>query len=210
MNLLIVAATETEVSHYRSKVKQNNYSVDILITGAGMVATAFSLGQYLATRRYDMVLNVGVAGSFRRNIHLGTVVRIVTDSFSELGAEDKNHFLTFEEIGLGESNYIDNPSAQFLNLESIKRLILAKGITVNTVHGNEESIKSITGRVNADTESMEGAAVFYVANQLRIPVLQVRSISNYIEERNRNRWEIQKAIDNLNEWLIALSSEVYS
>ncbi|MCY1528458.1 Futalosine hydrolase [compost metagenome] len=49
---------------------------------------------------------------------------------------------------------------------------------------------------------MEGAAVFYAAEQLHIPSAQIRCISNYVEKRNREKWEIGLAIANLNEWLV--------
>lgn len=44
---------------------------------------------------------------------------------------------------------------------------------------------------------MEGAAVFYVANQLNIPAIQIRSISNYVEPRDRANWKIQEALSSL-------------
>ena len=37
-----------------------------------------------------------------------------------------------------------------------------KAITVNTVHGNEDSISKIINRLNPDIETMEGAAIFIV------------------------------------------------
>jgi futalosine hydrolase len=47
-------------------------------------------------------------------------------------------------------------------------------------------------------ESMEGAAVAYVAAQLNINAIQIRSISNRVEKRNRNNWKIALAVENLN------------
>jgi|SRR5690606_15045251 len=210
MEILFVAATQAEVAEYQSVVIKNNYPVDILVTGAGMVPTAFMLGQHLTMRQYDVIINVGVAGSFRRDIELGSVVRIVNDQFSELGAEAKDHFLSFEEISLGQSCYQEKLPEKLRRCSAIDELNTMKAITVNTVHGNQESIKKIITRINPDLESMEGAAVFYVADKLDIPVLQVRSISNYVEERNREAWNMHTAIINLNNWLNRLSAEIYS
>jgi futalosine hydrolase len=55
---------------------------------------------------------------------------------------------------------------------------------------------------------MEGAAVFYVAQQEKIPALQIRAISNLVEKRNKDNWDIPLAIKNLNEWLILFSSSL--
>lgn len=210
MEILIVAATENEISEYRNIAQQNSYPVDILVTGAGMVPTAFMLGQRLATRRYDAIINIGIAGSFRRDTELGSIIRIATDQFSELGAQNGSQFLTFEEIGLGQSFYKEKPTAQLLKVPAISELKTQNAITVNTVHGDEKSIEKIRERVDPDLESMEGAAVFFVAEKENIPVLQIRSISNYVEERNREAWKISTAINNINDWLNRLSSEIFS
>lgn len=175
-----------------------NDKFDILITGAGMTATAYALGKHLS-KKYNLVLNLGIAGCFDRNIALGTILNITEDIFAELGAEDDKHLLSIEEIGLGKSRYY-----AFNNLlsDSVARLQKVRGITVNRVHGRETSISAIKTLLSPVTESMEGAAVLYCCEQQDIPSLQIRSISNYIERRNREAWKIDMAIKNLNHWAI--------
>ncbi|RZK76725.1 MAG: futalosine hydrolase, partial [Pedobacter sp.] len=76
MKTLIVAATRAEIAtliaHF--KLPEDNFlpneNFDVLITGVGMTATAFSLGQHLS-KKYNLVLNLGIAGCFDRNIELG-------------------------------------------------------------------------------------------------------------------------------------------
>jgi futalosine hydrolase len=51
-------------------------------------------------------------------------------------------------------------------------------------------------------ESMEGAALHYVCLMENIPFLQIRSISNYIGERNKKKWDMMDSIVNLNKALI--------
>jgi futalosine hydrolase len=48
---------------------------------------------------------------------------------------------------------------------------------------------------------MEGAAVYFVCNEMNIPVIQIRAISNYIEPRNKSNWDIKKAIKSLEEFI---------
>jgi futalosine hydrolase len=50
---------------------------------------------------------------------------------------------------------------------------------------------------------MEGAAFHYVCLQEGMPFAQVRSISNYVEPRNRSAWKIKEAVIALNEWVVA-------
>ncbi len=47
---------------------------------------------------------------------------------------------------------------------------------------------------NPVTESMEGAALHYVCLMEKIPFLQIRSISNYIGERNKKKWDMMDSI----------------
>jgi len=58
--------------------------------------------------------------------------------------------------------------------------------------------KQLINEFDADIESMEGAALHYVCLQENIPFLQVRSVSNYVGERDKTKWKMKEAIHNLN------------
>jgi futalosine hydrolase len=201
---LIVAATYQELAqtfeHFglseANFVEQPQF--DVLITGVGMTATAFALGKQLNTG-YSLVLNVGIAGSFDRTLKLGGLVNISEDTFSELGAEDGEDFIPLNQLGFGRTTYEATLTS---GIDLLKDLPLVKGITVNTVHGNAIQIDKLLQYHQVQTESMEGAAVFFACNAMNIPVLQVRSISNYVEQRNKDNWKVGLAIRNLNDWLI--------
>lgn len=206
MKTLVVAATKAELSFFYQHfnlpesdfVESKNF--DLLITGVGMVATAFALGRHLS-HKYTLVINFGIAGCFDRNIALGTVLNITEDTFAELGAENGDDFLTITDLGFGDNHYTAR-SQHKLDLPQ------AKGITMNCVTGSEKSIKNLVKRLNPTTESMEGAAVFYACKQLHIECLQIRSISNYVEPRNKDNWKIGLSIKNLNDWAIAFIGEM--
>lgn len=204
MKILLVAATSAEISilteHFQLAEAEfmQTEKFDILITGVGMTATAFALGKHLSNR-YNLVLNLGIAGSFDPDIPLGTVLNVTADDLSELGAENKGTFLSIEELGFGKSSFKAHNNLLHSSLSGLRKV---KGITVNTVHGTQQSINDIKKRLNPITESMEGAAVLYCCEKEGIPCLQVRSISNYVEPRNKDSWKIGMAIKNLNEWAI--------
>jgi futalosine hydrolase len=69
---------------------------------------------------------------------------------------------------------------------------------VNTVHGNEVSVSKAFERYHPITESMEGAAFLLACAEAGVPGAQIRAISNYVERRNREAWNIPLAIQNLN------------
>lgn len=195
MTPLIVAATEAELAPSISFLKE--MQIPYLLTGVGMTATAFHLGKALSNSKPAFIINVGIAGAFCKDVPLGTVVHILTDTFAELGAEDDKDFLPIENLGFGQSMFEANiPTGVTLDIRQ------CNGITVNRVHGNEDSIAAIrTIYPHADIESMEGAAVLYACAEEKIPCIQIRAISNYVEKRNRANWNIPLAVKNLNEWL---------
>ncbi|WP_410222012.1 futalosine hydrolase [Pedobacter sp.] len=201
MKLLIVAATRAEIAPFLSHFNlpdqplMETIDFDVLITGVGMVATAFALGQHLDKNKYDRVLNVGIAGSFDRNIPLGELVNVSADTFAELGAEDHESFIGIEDLGFGKSTYQSTGNKNY-GLKTVT------AITVNKVHGNAHSIAKTQKLFAVQTESMEGAAVFYACSIQNIPCIQIRAISNYVEPRNRSNWEIGLAIKHLNDWLV--------
>lgn len=212
MKILMVAATKEEVSLLISgpDSSRDGFSetincqpltanCNLLITGVGMVATAFALGVHLASHQYDLVINLGIAGSFDRNIALGEVLEIAEDTFAELGAEDGEEFIPIAQLGFGEATFKPATKlADLYNLFNNFNLKQARAITVNTVHGNEVSIDKVSERLNPQLESMEGAAFFYACRQMGVPCLQIRAVSNYVEKRNRDAWQIGPAIKNLN------------
>jgi futalosine hydrolase len=51
---------------------------------------------------------------------------------------------------------------------------------------------------------MEGATFFYLCSREKIPFLALRAISNMVERRNKNNWDIDLALNNLSEKLIAV------
>ena len=184
MNILIVTATQAELT-----IACNNH----LVGGVGMVSTTIAVSKALHSKPYDLVINAGIAGSFNRSLKIGDVVEVSEDFISEIGAQEGNRFLTPEEMNLEMQYKVQMPSRT--HLKSVR------GITVNTVHGDDLSIMKIVHRLNPQIESMEGAACMLACLDANVPCVQIRSISNFVEKRNKSNWDIGKAIENLNKEL---------
>jgi len=54
---------------------------------------------------------------------------------------------------------------------------------------------------------MEGAAFLFVCEHEQIPCIQLRAVSNFVEKRNKEAWNIPLAIENLNQQLIAIIND---
>ncbi len=217
MNILIIAATKQEISLFQTEKSEeihfyNSQEVETLISGPGILATAFSLTKKLKEKNYDLIINVGIAGSLDENIIPGDVVQVISEQIADSGSEDHDNFLDLFDLRLINADefpfkekWLSPKSFTTPSLEKIKKV---KAITVNKAHGNENSIKQLKLRNTGQIESLEGAAGFYVCMLLKTNIIQLRAISNIVEPRNRSNWNIELAITNLNASLNQLLNEL--
>jgi futalosine hydrolase len=98
-----------------------------------------------------------------------------------------------------EGGVIYSQNKYFDKIENI--LTKVRAITVNTCSGSVPTIEKLKNKFNPDIETMEGATFFYICAREKIPFLSVRAISNKVEPRNRDSWDIPLALKNLTEKL---------
>ncbi len=214
MRILVVAATAGEVTSLATTIGalpasgrivsgvHGGRTIDLLLTGVGMVATAVHCSTALARYPYDLALNLGVCGSFNPAFGPGTVVQVVSECLPEIGAEDGESFLSVQELGLLADNEFPFTNGLLANrqppsIATLAALPAVHGITVNTAHGREASIADVVTRFHPDVESMEGAAFMYSCLVAAVPFAEVRAVSNRVERRNRGAWNMTGAVEAL-------------
>lgn len=225
LKILYVTATRTEsealdkISNIRSVpggYRLESSWITPLVAGVGSISTAWEMQKWISLNdKPDLAINCGIAGSYRDDIKIGDVVMPVTDCFADAGVEDGNRFLTLSEAGLTDANkfpfrkdliYTDNEYVD--RLKDMVRSV--KAITVNTATGSDATKERLVRKYNPDIETMEGAAFFYICRRENLPFIALRAISNIVETRNRERWNIPLAIEKLAEAInrIILTLEV--
>jgi futalosine hydrolase len=205
VHILVVAATGLEIPRLLSGPR-GAHSIEVLVTGVGMVATAAQCALALARTRYDLAFNFGLCGSFDPALAPGAVVHVTEDRLSELGAEDGDVFIPIEDLGLGASSVIVNTALP--QNPALLQLPRVCGITVNTVHGSDDTIAAVVKRYSPQVESMEGAAFAYACTLAAVPYAQVRAVSNVVERRNRRAWQMDRAIGALNDAALRILDRV--
>ena len=76
------------------------------------------------------------------------------------------------------------------------------GGTVNRTTGTIRSLELLKQKFpEVQVESMEGAGFFYAGMMSGVELLQLRSISNYVQARDRDSWNIPLAVSQLNDAL---------
>lgn len=204
MRVLIALATENEVLPKFRKGHSEPYAADIckeiktdiLIAGPGAVPTAFALTRYSGS--YDLIINAGIAGSFIPELPIGSVVLVESDAFADYGVDDNGRFIHLDSLPFATHRGIKLGAMVCPYLESIDvGLLRVRGITVSSASGSAERISFLRTTWNAQVETMESAATFYVCLNLGLPFLCLRAISNFVEPRNPQNWLIGLAVNNL-------------
>lgn len=211
-NCLIVAATSLEITPFLNYYRiPGNLSkkilADILVTGIGLTATTYSLTKQLTIKRPDLIIQAGVGGCFDTTIPLGSVVAVKQEAIADQSVVELNKLKTLFDLKLVPQDQYPFSKGWLINRNEIvkkARLKKIKGISVNEITTSKLKMKFYKDSFNPVVESMEGAALHYVCLMEKIPFIQLRSISNYIAERNKKNWNMKESIINLNNELIRL------
>lgn len=197
MQILVITATGSEVQPFINA----DTGIDVLITGVGVPATLYHLQKRMQQIDYNLIIQAGIAGTFNKSIQLGQVVLVKQDTFGDIGMEEKENFVSIFETGFADKNEFPFKDGWLVNADEINKLsdlAIVKAITVNKVSDSDLQKQQFIKQFNADIESMEGAALHYVCLQENVPFIQLRSISNFVGERDRTKWKMKEAIINLN------------
>lgn len=210
MNCLVIAATPIEIAPfltYLKKEKKIKYEIDVLITGIGLTAATYALLNQINIKKPAFIIQAGVGGCFDINIKLGTVVAIKKETIADQSVVELKTLKTLFDLKLLPQNKFPFSKGWLVNSNDILRKIKLRkvtGISVNEITTDKKKVKLYRDRFKPVIESMEGAALHYVSLMEKIPFLQIRSVSNYIAERNKQKWNMKEAVENLNKELISI------
>ncbi|RYY58550.1 MAG: futalosine hydrolase [Chitinophagaceae bacterium] len=210
MDYLVIAATALEIGPFLDILRQEQNStarVDVLITGVGLTSATYSLGRQLATKRPDYIIQAGIAGSFDPGLPPGSVAVVEKELIADQGVLEAGSWKTTMDMGFTDANALPYTDGWLLNPDlslNVNRLPVVNAVTVNQVSTNAALISAWKRKFRPALESMEGAALHFVAISEKIPFLQLRAVSNLAGERDKKNWDIKNAVLNLNKELLFL------
>ena len=206
MRVLLCTATEMEIAPTLQALSlKENHTVDLLVTGVGLVASTYALAKEVAVKAPAFILQAGVAGSLEEERPPGSVVAVRSECIGDLGVNEQGTFKTLFDLQLLGTNTPPWQNGRLVNegsYLSTLSLPVVDSVSVNEISTGEETIRYYREQLQVQVESMEGAALHYVALLEKIPFLQLRSISNFIGERDKTKWKMKEAIANLNRELL--------
>lgn len=207
MYILLTASTYNEINStiewlkkYEGMIMGNE--LEVLITGIGGTATAYALTRQLLWRTPELVIQAGIGGSYKEKYPPEKLVLISEEVFADLGATDDEAFSDIFDMGLTGNNEQPFTNRMLVN-PGISAwmhvgLPFVRGATINCISSTPEQVDRIRKKYDPVIESMEGAALHYACIMEHIPFIQLRAVSNFAGERDKNKWKMKESIAALN------------
>ncbi len=206
---LVICATEFELQSLLdcSVCKADEWMS--LVTGVGMVETAFNLTRFLEKEKseseYEIhaVLNFGVAGAYladeEKQADLLQVCLAEKEFFGDMGICYPDRMEPLAEDLLHRFQYVLDSDllnrAESLLEENGLQVRRGNFVTVCGVSATASRGAMLRQRYDALCENMEGAAVARICEEYMLPLLEMRAVSNYVEDRDLTRWKLKEACD---------------
>lgn len=200
---LVTAATEFEMQPFLVLGKSGKFRS--LLTGIGPVETAVRVSSWLHQHEEGItgVINFGVAGAYPRigrNNGPGMLDICLAERevLGDLGICLQDRLERFTGKTLGVRDTFDADPILLTRARNIlrdERLKIYSGtfVTVNCASGTANRGNMLARQFGGMCENMEGAAVARVCSDFDLPWVEIRCISNIVEDRDTNRWKLKEA-----------------
>ena len=195
---------------------------DCMISGPGVFNTAHALTAYLEHTRPTLILDTGIAGAFasfepfagdvggavgRGPISIGDIGIATQEQYIHIGVGCNTPEASCLPFDLIENQpltrqgiYPFNPQLLDLYYGLFSREFagpVARGdfITVSSITASPGHAQKIYNRFSPVMEAMEGAAALHVAALYDVPIIEIRAASNFVGERDKDKWDFPLACD---------------
>jgi len=214
MLLAKTVATETMKVGSKSIIQGTLGGQDVLlcIGGMGKVNAAHATTLLLSRFAVSALVIFGIGGAYPSSgAAIGDVAIAKEEIAGDEGVLTLEGFKDAEYIGIpllktSSTMYTKYPAPETLLLRSLQALVAYQNdgvskihvgsfVTLSTCTGTSARARDLETRYHGLCENMEGAAAVQVAELHEIPWIEVRGISNIVEDRNVDKWDIPKAVD---------------
>jgi futalosine hydrolase len=200
-DILVIAATELEAPAATPR------GARVVVAGLGAVNTALALTRSIAAARPDLVVQIGVAGAYvPAGVRVGSVLLANEEMYGDVGVITPDGWLPADAIGIPLVPATGSSPARFNRFPFDAALVAAaericgslvartgRFLTLAQCTGVRTIGDVLYSRFGALCESMEGAAAAQVCAIHGVPFLELRGVSNLVEDRNRAAWQLETA-----------------
>ncbi len=181
--------------------------VVLIETGIGAVNTAQTLTVALQEIDPKLVLQIGIGGAYLGSgLDKGDIALATEENYGDLGVITSAGWFPADEIGIPvlstNRDYYNTYSldstlvarAQHILEQSGEQVVPGPFVTVQQCTGREDIGNELAARFKAICENMEGAAAAHISTLYSVPFLELRAISNLVEDRNKDAWDIPQSV----------------
>lgn len=184
--------------------------VVLLPGGMGKTNAAHALTALLETQPVRGVIGFGIAGAYPGSgLGIGSVALATAAVYGDEGVQTPAGWISTEGIGIplwqaGESPIFNTFALDAARVERARAALSDAGfdvrtgpfVTVSCCSGTDALGGMMAERFpGALCEGMEGAALAHVAAIYQVPLLELRAVSNLVEDRDMARWHIREAAE---------------
>jgi futalosine hydrolase len=230
--ILILAAVEQEITLLRDALGATSvtregafpyhegtlgaWSVAVCAGGVGKINAAAAATALIERLHPRLVINTGCGGAYLASgLSVGDLAVASDECLGDEGVltADGWHDLQFMKIAsLPHNGHPYHNRLPLSRHHAEKAVQLADGyglklrrgpfVTVSTCSGTRQRGDELAGRFNGICENMEGAAVVQVCLRYGIDCLELRGISNTVDERDMKSWDIPRAVEAAQRFLL--------
>ncbi len=203
--------TKTGLSILSGKVHGKTY--DLMLTGSGVFNAAHALTAYLEHASPGLILQTGIAGIFKQTgLNIGDVAIATQEHYIHTGVQTdalENAPLPFDLLNAAplsrkgiypfDPDTVDHTHDILSRIFSLTKTRIIKGpfITVSAITSSLSRASQLYCAFSPVMEAMEGAACVHIAALYGIPIVEVRTGSNFVGERDKKKWDIDLAAKQL-------------
>jgi len=190
-----------------------------MISGMGKTNAAHATTMLIEKFSPSVIILFGAGGAYPSSgLGVGDIAVAEKEVYGDEGVQLKDGFQGADFIGIpllkkGGRKYFNEFPLNEKLLEKVKKVIppcppLVKGgwgdfkiksgtfVTVSTCTGTKKKARELEKRFGAICENMEGAPVAHICTLYGVPLVEVRGISNIVEDRDREKWNVGLAAEN--------------
>ena len=220
---LQIAAKEKSSPFPFIKATLGPLPVFVCVGGIGKINAAAATAVMLERFQPQLVINTGCAGAYPTSaLSIGDLVVASEEILGDEGAFTSHGWFDLNRMGIpsltreGRRYYNEIPLSRHAAEKAVQlaeangiKLMLGKSITVSSCSGSIRQGEEIMRRYSdAVSESMEGAAVALTCLRYGVNCLEIRGISNIVEERNLEGWDIPLAVTEAQRFVIKYLEEI--
>jgi futalosine hydrolase len=177
--------------------------------GIGKINAAASTATLIERYRPRLVINTGCAGAYPGSrLAIGDLAVASEEILGDEGVVTSSGWQDLQSMKLpyhvrgkqrcyNEIPLSKHDAEKAMQLADYHGVNLARGrfVTISTCSGSRQRGEELVERFGAISENMEGAAVALTCLRYGINCLEIRGISNLVEERDVRGWDIPRAVE---------------